>query len=275
MYYQPSTLTEALQLKAELGVRARFLAGGTDLVVMVQKGRLTLENVIDLSRLSELSEVRDDGKLLVVGALCPHRALENGSVTVLADAARQVGGPQIRNRGTIGGNIATASPAGDVSVALLALDASVELASLRGSRCLPLREFFQGVGKTAIAPDELIVAVRFRKPAKSAFYKNGKRNSVAISVVCAGVALDADGHPMIAVGSVAPTPLRLLRTEAFLRERGLAPEAIAEAGRLVAEEVRPITDHRASADYRRAVAEIAVTRLLSGLVHGGAHAALV
>lgn len=273
MYYQPATLTEALELKAELGERARFLAGGTDLVVMMKKGRVILSDVIDLSRLSAFTEVDEDGSEFVVGARRVHRAIESLPVAVLADAARQVGGPQIRNRGTIGGNVATASPAGDVSVALLALDASIELLSVRGKRNLPLREFFLGVGRTAIAPDELIAAFRFRKPAMSAFYKNGKRNSVAISVVCAGAALDADGHPMIAVGSVAATPLRLLKTEAFLRERGLAAEAIAEAGRLAAEEVRPITDHRASAEYRRSVAGVAVTRLLTQLAQGGLHVA--
>jgi carbon-monoxide dehydrogenase medium subunit len=273
MFYQPTTLAEALRLRAELGSQARFLSGGTDLVVMMKKGRVTLSDVIDLSQLAELTEVRDDAEALVIGARCAHRVLEGSPVTVLADAARQVGGPQIRNRGTIGGNVATASPAGDVSVALLALDATVELVSLRGTRAMPLRDFFLGVGRTAIAEDELITGFRLRKPARSAFYKNGKRNSVAISVLCAGAALDADGHPMLAVGSAAPTPLRLLKTEAFLRERGLDAEAIAEAGRLAAEEVRPITDHRASADYRRAVAGVAVTRLLTQLAAGGIHVA--
>jgi carbon-monoxide dehydrogenase medium subunit len=275
MFYQPKTVEEALELKARLGTAARFLAGGTDLVVMMKKGRLTLEDVVDLSHLSVLSQTRDEGETLYVGALCAHRALETWPIQVLASAARQVGGPQIRNRGTVGGNVGTASPAGDVSVALLALDAEVELLSLHGMRMLPLREFFLGVGRTAIAEDELIAGFRFRRPARSAFYKNGKRNSVAISVVCAGVSLDDDGHPAIALGSVASTPLRLLKTEAFLRERGLDPETAQEAGRLASEEVRPITDHRASADYRRAVAGVAVTRLLTQLMPGGAHVAHV
>lgn len=271
MFYQPKTVEEALQLKASLGQRGRFLAGGTDLVVMMKKGRLSLDEIVDLSRLTALSQTRDEGDTLFVGALCPHRALEDWPISVLSDAARQVGGPQIRNRGTVGGNVGTASPAGDVAVALLALDATVELLSMRGTRTLSLRDFFLGVGKTAIEPDELIVGFRFRRPRASAFYKNGKRNSVAISVVCAGATLDADGHPTLAMGSVAPTPLRLLKTEAFLRERGLSEETILEAGRLATEEVRPITDHRASADYRRAIAGVAVTRLLTQISHGGSH----
>lgn len=274
MFYQPKTVEEALAIKAELGLGARFVAGGTDVVVMMKKGRLALERVIDLSRLGDLSEARLEDDVCYVGAMCAHRTLETWPIPVLADAARQVGGPQIRNRGTVGGNVGTASPAGDVSVALLALDASVDLMSVRGTRTMPLRDFFVGVGKTAIEPDELIAGFRFRRPKASGFYKNGKRNSVAISVVCAGASVWEDGSVALALGSVAPTPLRLTNTEAFLRERGLGAEAIAEAGRLASEEVRPITDHRASADYRRAVSGIAISRLLTQL-QGGKHDALV
>ncbi|HEY9898523.1 MAG TPA: xanthine dehydrogenase family protein subunit M [Pantanalinema sp.] len=274
MFYQPKTLEEALALKAEFGLGARFLAGGTDVVVQMKKGRLALERVIDLSRLRDLAEARLEDDVCYVGALCTHRALEAWPIPVLAAAARQVGGPQIRNRGTVGGNVGTASPAGDVSVALLALDATVDLAGVGGTRAMPLRDFFVGVGKTAIAPDELITGFRFRRPAKSGFYKNGKRHSVAISVVSAGACVWEDGSVALALGSVAATPLRLTGTEAFLRERGLGAEAIAEAGRLATEEVRPITDHRASADYRRAVSGVAVSRLLSQL-QGGKHDALV
>lgn len=272
MFYQPSTLQEALELKAKLGPAARFLAGGTDLVVGMQKGRVTLDEVIDLSRLNELCYVHNDGRSMTLGAGCTHAMVETCEVAALANSARQVGGPQIRNRGTIGGQLGTASPAGDVSVGLLALEAEVELVSLRGSRTVPLQEFFLGVGKTVIAPDELISAVRFDHPAASAFYKIGKRNSVAISIVMCAVAIGQDGAPRIALGSVAPTPLRLLKTEAFLKAEGLRPSTIEEAGRLAREEVNPITDHRAGADYRRDVSGVLVARLLSELTAGGTHA---
>jgi carbon-monoxide dehydrogenase medium subunit len=265
MYYQPATVEEALDLKSRLGADARFLAGGTDLVVMAEKGRYKFDKVVDLSRLTALIETRDEGDWLYVGAGCPHRPLEAWDVAVLAQAARTVGGPQIRNRGTVGGNVANASPAGDVSVALLALDASVDLISVRGTRSMPLHEFFVHVGKTAIAPDEMILGFRFRRPAGSAFYKVGKRTAVAISVVCAGVSISPEGHPLIALGSVAPTPKRLFETEAYLREHGLNATTIEAAGRLASEEVSPITDHRASGDYRRALAGSLVSRLLSQL----------
>lgn len=268
MFYQPASLQEALQLKSQLGSKGRFIAGGTDLVVMMKKGRLVLEDLVDLGGISELRETRDEGDSLFIGATCSHRALETAAVEVLANAARQVGGPQIRNRGTVGGNVGTASPAGDVSVALLALDATVEILSQRGARSLPLREFFRGVGKTALETDELIVGFRFARPAKSAFYKVGKRSAVAISIVSAGASLASDGSICLALGCVAPTPLRLTKTETFLKERGLSEEAIAEASRMAGEEVMPITDHRASAEYRKALAEVLVRRLLTELVEG-------
>ncbi|HEY9856522.1 MAG TPA: xanthine dehydrogenase family protein subunit M [Stenomitos sp.] len=272
MFYQPTTLQEALELKAKLGASARFLAGGTDLVVGMQKRRLTLDEVIDLSRLNDLCFIHDDGRSMTLGAGCTHAMVESCRVAALADSARQVGGPQIRNRGTIGGQLGTASPAGDVSVGLLALEAEVELVSVRGTRVVPLQDFFVGVGKTVLAPDELISAVRFDHPASSAFYKIGKRNSVAISIVMCAVALGQDGSPRIALGSVAPTPLRLFKTEAFLKAEGLSPASIEEAGRLAREEVNPITDHRAGADYRRDVSGVLVSRLLSDLKTGGPHA---
>lgn len=274
MFYQPVTLVEALELKARLGTRARFLAGGTDLVVAQQKGRITLDEVIDLARLTELRYLRDDGATVKIGANCTHAQLEPLDVRALADSARQVGGPQIRNRGTVAGQLGTASPAGDVSVGLLALDATVEIASVRGIRTVPLNDFFVHVGKTVLAPDEMILSVTCRRPTASQFYKIGKRNAVAISVLMCAVALEGDQVMGLALGSVAPTPLRLHKTEAFLRAEGLRPATIAEAARLTREEVSPITDHRASAEYRREVAGVLVARLLTELTTGGscAHA---
>lgn len=272
MFYQPMTVEEALRLKAQLGSTARFLAGGTDVVVMLKKGRLELESIIDLGRLDSLGQVREEGDRTFVGATRRHRQLEDHPVAALAQAARTVGGPQIRNRGTIGGNVGTASPAGDVSVALLALDAYVELVSERGVRELPLSAFFLGVGKTAIAPDELIMGFRFLTPARSGFLKLGKRNAVAIAVVSAAASLSPRGEVRLALGSVAPTPLRLHETEAFLAKEGLSAASIEVAADLARREARPITDHRASAEYRRDVSGVLVKRILAQLLEGAAHA---
>jgi len=263
VFYRPATLAEALELKSRLGQDGVFLSGGTDLVVGVAKGRLEVGHWIDLSRLAELVYVAPEGDGLCIGASCTHAMLEASPYRGLAQAARLVGGPQIRNRGTVAGNLGTASPAGDVGVSLLAFDAEVELLSLRGGRRVPLREFFLSPGKTVMAPDELIVAVRLPRAEASGFLKVGKRLSVAISVVCCGVAKLADGRFGIALGSVAPTPLRAARAEAHLAEHGLNPASIAAAADLVSEEVRPIDDHRASADYRRAVSGVIARRLLT------------
>jgi carbon-monoxide dehydrogenase medium subunit len=265
VFYRPGTLTEALELKSRFGREAVFLAGGTDLVVGVAKGRVDIGHWIDLSRLDELVYVAPEDDGLRIGASCTHAMLEASPYRALAQAARLVGGPQIRNRGTVAGNLGTASPAGDVNIALLAFDAEVELLSLRGGRRVPLREFFLSPGKTVAEPDELIAAVRLPRAEASGFLKVGKRLSVAISVVCCAVAKLADGKFGIALGSVAPTPLRALRAEAHLAARGLTRESIAEAARLVSEEVRPIDDHRASADYRRDVSGVIARRILTEL----------
>lgn len=265
MFYRPATLTEALELKSRLGKDAVFLAGGTDLVVGVAKGRFEIGHWIDVSRLGELCYVERDGDGLRIGASCTHAMLEASPWRALAQAARLVGGPQIRNRGTVAGNLGTASPAGDVNIALLGFDAEVELMSLRGTRRAALRDFFLAPGRTIMEPDEMIVAVHVPGGEDSGFLKVGKRLSVAISVVCCAAAKLADGRVCIALGSVAPTPLRAFRAEAFLQQQGLSADTVAEAARLVTEEVRPIDDHRASADYRRAVSGVLARRLLSDL----------
>ncbi len=263
MFYRPATLTEALELKSRLGKDAVFLAGGTDLVVGVAKGRIDVGHWIDLSRLEELvyAEPRGDG--LRIGASCTHAMLEASPWRALAQAARLVGGPQIRNRGTVAGNLGTASPAGDVNIALLAFDAHVELLSLRGPRRVALREFFLAPGRTVMEPDELIVAIHVPHSEDSGFLKIGKRAAVAISVVCCAAAKLADGRICIALGSVAPTPMRAYQAEAHLATHGLSEESVIEAGLFVEQEVRPIDDHRASGDYRRAVSGVLARRLLA------------
>lgn len=268
-FHQPTTLDAALALKQELGARASFLAGGTDLVAAMRKGKVRDPVLIDLGRVPDLDRVEARDGWLRIGALCSHAALERCGVTALAAACRTVGGAQIRNVGTIGGQIGTASPAGDVSVALIALCAEVELRSLRGARRLPLDQIFLGPGRTSIAPDELLVAVHLPLSRRSDFYKIGKRDAVAISLVMAAASIGAGGDVALGVGCVAPTPLRLRRAEAHLRQHGLGSSALEQAAQLAGEEVSPISDHRGGAAYRRAMAVTLTRRLLRGLVHEG------
>lgn len=265
-FHQPNTLTEALQLKAELGEGAHFLAGGTDLVVLRNRGRIKGEHWIDLSRITELNSLDTEGGKLRIGAGCTHSRLEATPYTALAEAASSVGGPQIRARGTVAGNVGNASPAGDVSVALLAHDAEIELTSLEGTRRMNLDAFFVGPGKTVIAPNEMITAFYLADGTRSAWFKVGKREATAISVVAAAVGKGTDGRVHIALGSVAPRPIRVAAAEAHIAKAGLTPESAAEAGRIVAESISPITDHRASADYRRGIAGRMVARMLAQLV---------
>ncbi|MBI6545257.1 MAG: FAD binding domain-containing protein [Cyanobacteria bacterium NC_groundwater_1444_Ag_S-0.65um_54_12] len=266
MYYRPGKLTEALELKAQLGPKGVLLAGGTDLLAGIAKGRMDVRHWIDLSRLEELTVLQREGKIWRIGASCTHARLETLPILAIAQAARAIGSPQIRNRGTVGGNLGTASPAGDLSVALLACAAAVELLSCRGARRVELSEFFLAPGRTMMAPDELIVAVYVPEILASDFRKLGKRQAVAISVVCAAVARLATGAVLVSLGSVAPTPLRAKSSEDFLAKHGLSASNNAQAAQLVSAEVQPIDDQRASAAYRRAMSGVLTRRLLDQLL---------
>jgi CO/xanthine dehydrogenase FAD-binding subunit len=267
MYYQPTSLAEALRLKADLGVQGTFLAGGTDVVVGVRKGRLEVENYIDLSKVPGLGGIREHGGALRIGAAVTHAELESAALpAALAQACATVGGPQIRNLGTIGGQIGTASPAGDASVAMIALKAEVELTSgERGPRRLPLCEIFVAPGQTRIADDELVLAVHLPLHRRSDFRKIGKRDAVAISLVMAAASIGRGGDVGLAIGCVAPVPLRCKRAEAYLDAHGLGDASLQRAAEIVGEEVSPISDHRGGADYRRAMAQTLSKRLLRRL----------
>jgi CO/xanthine dehydrogenase FAD-binding subunit len=204
-------------------------------------------------------------------------------VRCLAEASLGVGGPQIRNRGTIAGNLATASPAGDGSTALLALDAELELRTAGSVRHLPLREFFLDYRRTALAADEMITAVEFPANWRTAWQKLGKRGAMNISMVCCAVGASPSGKFHVAFGSVGPYPLRAPQAEAFLSaecglqntERGIlsgaespmeiSDKVVSEAARLAELDVRPIDDFRARADYRRAMAGVLLKKCLREL----------
>ncbi len=256
-----------MALKARIGASAAFVAGGTDFVVGVRKGRRSFGTLIDLSQVEGLDTIEEHEGVVRIGAMVRHAQLERSPIRALADACETVGGPQIRNLGTIGGQIGTASPAGDVSVALIALRADVELVSLRGVRRLPLADVFVGPGRTQIAADELVTAVYVPSDRRSAFYKLGKRDAVAISLVMAAVSIGPAGDVAIGLGCVAPVPLRATRAEAYLAAAAgpLDADRIAAAAAIVGEQVAPISDHRGGAEYRRAMAITLTQRLLTEL----------
>jgi len=269
---RPATLTEAFELMA--GGSYRPLAGGTDLMVQLEADVVEPPAaVLDLWRLDELRGVGYDGYDVAIGALTTwtelrHSAVIRARLPALSEAAATIGAAQIQNRGTIGGNICNASPAGDSLPVLLAVDATFDVGSTAGQRSIPAREFWTGYRQTALQPDELLLRVRFpvERGRRTRFRKVGGRAAQAISKVVMALSYRDDGSAWtevrLALGSVAPTPIRAGRTEAVLE--GAAPrEAVAdEAAAVLAEEITPIDDVRSTAAYRRSVSGRILHRLL-------------
>jgi CO/xanthine dehydrogenase FAD-binding subunit len=272
----PATLDDAL---AALGAvpEATVLAGGTDLLVEINDGHRSPEHVVALRAVPELRGSTFAGGDAVIGAASTYTDLLAPEIAAaspaLAAAARTVGSPQIRNAGTIGGNLATASPAGDTLPVLVALGASVELARGAERRVLPVTDFFVGPKRSALQPGELVVAVRvpvWRGPQD--YLKVGVRNAMVIAVASVAFALDLDRRSVgIGLGSVGPTPLAAPDAAAWLRDRlewtgtgvGLADAAdLDEFGARVAAAAKPIDDHRSTAAYRRHAVSVLARRAL-------------
>jgi carbon-monoxide dehydrogenase medium subunit len=281
-YYQSTTLSEALVLLSQHGEQARVIAGGTDLLIELERGVRGQQVLIDITRIAGLDGIElSEGGEITLGPLVTHNDVAASALLVerafpLAQASWEVGAPQIRNRGTVAGNLITASPANDTITPLWALDGAVTLASQqRGERRLPFEQFFLGVRRTAMQPDEMLVAVHLRAlPAHSrgSFIKLGLRRAQAISLVNAAVVLDFNGDVVtrarITLGAVAPTIVRAEAAEASLLDQPLSDAAIAQAAQLAMQAARPIDDLRASADYRRAMARVLVERALRQLRSG-------
>jgi len=250
---EPRTLRDALRMLRDEGPLTP-LAGCTDVFVQINFGTLRATAFLDLSRLAPLRRIREEDGRLVIGALATYTDLIRSRfvrrrLPMLVAAAREVGGPQIQHRGTIGGNVVNGSPAGDALPVLSAADATLVLASAAAERRVPFTTFYTGYRASVLRPDELLVAIEVAPvEGRQWFRKVGTRAAQAISkVVMAAV---RDGTPRIALGSVAPTVVRLPRTEAALA----GGAAIAAAQGVLAEEIRPIDDLRSTAAYRLRVA---------------------
>lgn len=289
-YTSPTTLTQALQKKAELGDAARFIAGGTDLLIEMERGSRTAPDgsplvLIDLTRIPGLAEIWEEDDALHLGPLVTHNQCVTHPLVVerafpLARACWEVGAPQIRNRGTVAGNLVTASPANDTIVPLLALDAMVTVVSTaRGTRTLPVAQFCSGFRKANLAADELLVRISIplsQTHQRGNFIKLGLRRTQAISVLSVAAVLQLHtpmtNEPVqsaaIALGAVAPTVVRAPKAEAFLVGKPLSDENIAEAARLAVLSSNPIDDVRGSEGYRRAMVETLIVRLLRQIRDG-------
>jgi xanthine dehydrogenase iron-sulfur cluster and FAD-binding subunit A len=279
-YYAPTTLQGALRLLGELGPEARIIAGGTDLLIELRRGVRRVSALIDITRIAGLDEVRheDDGIIHLGPAVTHNQVVASQSLRrrgfPLALACWQVGTPQLRNRGTVAGNLVTASPANDTISVLWALDARLELRSVRGERSLPLSEFYHGVRRTDLAPDEMVAGITFpalRPNQRGTFVKLGLRRSHAIALVNATAILSFDHHfvtrARITLGSVAPTIMRATQAEHALEGEPLGEKSIAEAAALAADSAAPIDDIRGTAHYRREMVRVLVHRALWDLRH--------
>ena len=278
---QPTSLTEALDALASTP-DARPIAGGTSLLVNLRDGRETIGRLVDLGRVAELRGIEVREGELILGALTPITALIDSPLVaehapILRDAAMTFASPLVRNRATVSGNLADASPAADMAPPLLALGAHLALASAEGTRSLPLETFFEGVRRTALRPGELITAIRIpvaEPHVRTGYRKLGLRKADAISVISVAIAAAIrDGRcsgARIALGAVAPTPLLAESAAAALEGQALTPEAIANAAACSAKACSPIDDVRSTAAYRKRTVETLVRRLLTGLAEGGA-----
>jgi CO/xanthine dehydrogenase FAD-binding subunit len=270
-------LTEALALLASEAGAWQPFAGGTDLMVVFEAGKLSHKRYLSLAKLADLRGIEVTADTVTLGALTTYTEIQRHPVlqtdfSLLVAAARETGSVATQNRGTLGGNIVNASPAADSPPALLVYDAQVELVSVRGARSLPYQEFHTGYKKMQLAPDELLRCIRLPRratPWRQYYRKVGTRKAQAISKVCfAGAALIESGairDIRIALGSVAPVILRAVKTENSLRGGTIGPETIASARETLGREIAPIDDIRSTASYRLRVAQNLLEEFLTQL----------
>jgi CO/xanthine dehydrogenase FAD-binding subunit len=277
-YVLASSVEEALATLASLRGKGRLIAGGTDLVIQLQRGERTVRTLVDISRIPGLDEISMEDSHVVVGAAATHSQIERAALIhtrapVLVQAASQIGSPQIRNVGTIAGNVVNAQPAADTSIALLALDAEAQIANLTGRQWVPVAQLFVRPGVSRVdASSEMITAFRFRAQASresSSFERLARRRAVALPLinVAVRVLLDADSSHIrearIAIGPVAPVPIRAVRAEAVLANEVASDETVALAAETAANESKPRTSLlRASREYRLELIKVLTQRAL-------------
>ena len=263
-YWEPRTVQEAIALLSRYGGTAKIIAGGTDLLNAIRSKLLAPEHVVDIGSIPGLDSLTyDDHGTLSIGALATLRAVETSPQvkkhhTVISQAAGQIGSVAIRNVGTIAGNLCHASPAADMAPSLLALGAKAKIVGPAGERTVTLDDFFAGPGRTVLGNGEMLVEIcvpAMPPRAKAVYLKHAIRGAADLSIVGVAVMASLENgccrNVRIALGAVAPTPMRARSTESVLEGKKLDDALIENAGRAASDECRPITDVRASADYRR------------------------
>jgi CO/xanthine dehydrogenase FAD-binding subunit len=274
-YAAPTTVAEALRLLAEKGPGAKVLAGGTDLIIRMRHGLVKPSAIIHLGGIAELKTIAYKPKTgLSIGAaatlaeVAAHPDIKRHYPAV-AYAAGETANVQVRNLGTVGGNLCNAAPSADNAPTLLALGAEMVLAGPKGERRVALEQFFRGPGQTVLEVGEILTAIQVPPPpprSGAAYQQVSARGKVDICAASVGAAVVFDGETCqevrIFLGAVGPTPLRALETESLVRDKSFTPALIEQAGTKAAAEARPITDVRASADYRRQMVGVLTRRAL-------------
>lgn len=272
-YVKPGDLSDLRHVMAEYKARATVIAGGTNLIPEMRNGEESPELLIDISDMTELSFIRENNGSIAIGAATTIAEVASSPVLldnspILASAAKQLGNPLTRNRATLGGNLANASPCADTAPPLLALDAAVEILSPGGkTRQVPLSKFFLGYKFTDLVKGEVLTGITFPRPndsTKGSHTKIGLRNAASICVASIAVMLDMDGKTCrkarVAAGSVAPIPMRAYRVEKFLEGKEINATLLEECMAVVKEEISPISDIRGSLEYRSYVTSMILKR---------------
>jgi xanthine dehydrogenase iron-sulfur cluster and FAD-binding subunit A len=278
-YHQVTSLDQALHLLHEHQTNTRIMAGGTDLILELERGQRHAQTLIDITRLNDLSAISIENNVIRLGALVTHNQVVTHPDIIahalpLAQASWEVGAPQIRNRATVAGNIITASPANDTITPLIALGASVRLASLSGTRIIPLSEFYTGYRQTVMRPDELLTYIHIPmmpENGRGIFLKLGLRKAQAISVVNVAIMIhfapdETIQSATIALGCVAPTIITLPQVTGHMLGGKLTDESIRQFARACADIPKPIDDVRAPATYRKEMIAVMVSRGLTALM---------
>lgn len=279
-YKTPNTIEEAIELLWQAEGKAKIIAGGTDLVIGLRNGDHRPRVVIDVMKIGELRKIEEKNGMVSIGAAITHSEIASSSLVkrygkVLSDAVSEIGSPQIRNLGTIGGNIINASPAADTIPPLMVLNAMGRVLSKEGDRQAPLHQLFKGPYKTNLKPHELLVQVIFQKlPSDmgSSFVRLARRDAMAIARMSVAVVLQIEKNRIedirIAVGSVTPTPQRMLEAETFLKGKSPDEESLQKASLKVSEMMIRQSGIRPSTSYKRPVVEALFIRAMEKALEG-------
>ena len=272
-YHSPESLDEALSLLAELD-NASPVIGGTDLMIAMRNGASAPNHVVDLNEIPELNYVKEEEGIIKIGATATHTQVTNSPLVAkvhsLVDSVSRIGSPQIRNRGTITGNICNASPAADTALPLLVHMAEVEIQSLNSKRTIPIADLFTGPKINSLEIGELLTEIRIPVPpagSASSFKRIGRRKAFTLSVVSAAAYIQMEGEictdAKVAFGSVAITPMRVPEAESLLTGSKLDEETVKAASKAVYEAVKPITDIRGTAEYRKDMCPVLMRRAIN------------